>query len=138
MSSMFKKLLTIPTLFLLSPTSVLAQIPNTPGDAIGTITPPPGTREYMRGGTENQLLPFISTLLTVATVVAGLWVLINVILAAIGAITASGDAQAMSKVRTNLTNSFIGILLIVLAYTLAALAGAIFFGDPTLFINPTF
>lgn len=113
----------------------------TPSEAFGEIEPPPGTREYMikyGTGTSNTLLPFVSTLLTVAAVFMGLWVLINIFLAGYTALTSSGDAQAMTKVRTSITNSFIGLLLIVLAYTLAALAGTIFFGDATLFINPTF
>ncbi len=111
----------------------------TPKEALGVIAPPPGTEAYMATtGNENQLLPFISTLLTIVAVIAGIWVLINIFLAAYTAIMSSGDAQAMQKVRGNITNSVIGLLLIVLAYTLAALAGAIFFGKPDLFTNPTF
>ena len=111
-----------------------------PKDAIGEIARPPGTdvRISATGANENQLLPFISDLVTVVAVVAGIWVLINIFLAAYTAILSSGDAQAMQKVRNNITNSVIGLLLIVLAYTIAALAGAILFGDSNLFINPTF
>jgi hypothetical protein len=50
----------------------------------------------------------------------------------------SGDPQAMNKVKTSIVNSVIGLLLIVLAYTIAALAGTIFFGDPKIFTQPTF
>ena len=111
-----------------------------PKDAIGEIARPPGTdvRISATGANENQLLPFISDLVTVVAVVAGIWVLINIFLAAYTAILSSGDAQAMQKVRNNITNSVIGLLLIVLAYTIAALAGAILFGDSKLFTKPTF
>lgn len=106
-----------------------------PSAAIGTIEKPPGTSYYEVPGdpTVNQLPDFISTLLTVAAVAMGLWVLINIIIAGYTALTSGGDAQAMTKVRTSITNSVIGLLLIVLAYTLAALAGLIFFGDATFF-----
>lgn len=117
----------------------LAQINLTPKDAIGTVEPPPGTRDYIaKYGAGNQLLPFISTLLTVAAVFAGLWVMVNIFLAGYTSLTSNGDAAAMTKVRTSITNSVIGLLLIVLSYALAAIAGTIFFGDPTLFIKPTF
>lgn len=105
--------------------------------AIGTIEKPPGT-DVHSPGVVNQLPAFISTLLTLVAVAMGLWVLINIILAAYTALTSSGDAQAMTKVRTSITNSVIGLLLIVLAYTFAALAGLIFFGDPTLFTALSF
>jgi hypothetical protein len=119
----------------------LAQVTKTPKEALGEIDRPPGTDVYtLKYGnqTENSLLPFISTLLTIAAVLMGLWVLINIILAAYTALTSSGDAQALNKVKTSIINSVVGLLLIVLAYTIAALAGTIFFGDATLFTKPTF
>lgn len=109
----------------------------TPGAAIGQIEKPPGTTYYAPDNV-NQLPLFVSTLLTLMAVAMGLWVFINIILAGYTALTSSGDAQAMTKVRTSITNSVIGLLLIVLAYTLAALAGTILFGDATLFIDPSF
>ena len=112
-----------------------------PKDAIGQIAKPPGTDVRLgpnSANNENQLLPFISDLIAVAALVAGIWVLINIFLAAYTAILSNGDAQAMQKVRNNITNSIIGLLLIVLAYTIAALAGAILFGDSKLFTDPSF
>jgi hypothetical protein len=128
-------------LMILYPRSAFALTDVEPGDAIGTIERPRGTSNYTQeygNGTENSILPFISTLLTIAAVFMGLWVLINLFLAGYTALTSSGDPQAMTKVRTSITNSVIGLLLIVLAYTIAALAGTIFFGDATLFIQPKF
>lgn len=126
-------------IFLVFPPHLHAQTEVSIEEAIGFIEPPQGTKYYMENtGNENQLLPFISTLLTIAAVFLGLWVLLNIFLAGYTALNSSGDAAAMSKVRTSITNSAIGLLLIVLAYTLAALAGTIFFGDATLFIEPSF
>lgn len=106
-------------------------------DPIGTIEKPPGTSYYAPNST-NELPMFLSTMLTLVAVAMGLWVFFNIIIAAYTALTSSGDAQAMTKIRTSITNSVVGLLLIVLAYTLAALAGLIFFGDSKLFIQPEF
>lgn len=119
--------------------SLAAPYVATPEEAIGQIATPPGTAAYMKNtGTANQLLPFISTLLTIGAVMAGIWVLINILMAGYSAIMSNGDPGAMDKVKTAITNSVIGLLLIILAYTFAALAGTIFFGDAKLFIQPTF
>ncbi len=137
----FGKLIILLSFVIYSMPSIAYGAPysKTPEEALGVIMPPPGTEAYMATtGNANQLLPFVSTLLTIVAVIAGIWVLVNIFLAAYTAIMSSGDAQAMQKVRNNITNSVIGLLLIVLAYTIAALAGAIFFGDSNLFINPTF
>ncbi len=124
---------------LTNPSHILAAIATKPSEAIGQITPPPGTENYMKNtGNENQLLPFISTLLTIGALVAGIWVLVNIFLAGYSALTSQGDSGAMGKIRTSITNSVIGLALIVLAYTFAALAGTIIFGDATLFIKPKF
>ena len=124
------------SLFFFYPMHAAAVYSTNPTEAIGEIEKPVATK-YYAPTVENQLPRFISTMLTMVAVAMGLWVLINIILAGYISLTSNGDPQSMTKVRTSITNSFIGLLLIVLAYTLAALAGTIFFGDAQLFINPT-
>ena len=106
-------------------------------DAIGTIEPPPATVIHTPVAGENALLNYLSTFLKVGAVVAGVWVLINVILGAYTYLTGSGDAQTHQKARQWIINSVVGIVLIVLAYTIMAIIGTLFFGDPDIFINPT-
>lgn len=108
-----------------------------PSEAIGIIEKPPGTSYYAPTDV-NELPMFLSTMLTLVAIAMGIWVLINIIIASYTALTSNGDAQAMGKIRGSITNSVIGLLLIVLAYTFAALAGLIFFGDSKLFIAPQF
>ncbi|MFZ5438294.1 MAG: hypothetical protein ACOZAK_04560 [Patescibacteria group bacterium] len=112
------------------------QIVNAQGSSIfGTIKPPAGVDKYgdiQSGG----LLLFASNGIRLATTVAGVWVMLNFILAGWKYITSSGDSKAASEASTMMTNSIIGLAIIVGSYTLAAIAGLVFFGDATYILNP--
>ena len=104
----------------------------------GRVSPPAGVAGYNAGsGGQIGLLFFISNLIRVATVVAGIWVLINFILAGYEYITSQGDTGAHNKVKDRVTMSIIGLVIIVSAYVIAALIGLIIFGDASYFLNPT-
>jgi hypothetical protein len=66
----------------------------------------------------------------------GIWVIFNGILAGYHLLNSSGDAGGFEKARTQITQSTIGLLLIVLAYTFTGLVGFIFFGDASIFLDP--
>lgn len=102
----------------------------------GTIDKPPGVDRFGSDG-ENGILIFISNLLQLATVIAGLWVLLNFILAGFEYISSQGDSGAHAKVREKITNSVIGLVIIAVSYTLVAVIGLILFGDAAYFLNPT-
>ncbi|MDQ5950947.1 MAG: hypothetical protein QG639_224 [Patescibacteria group bacterium] len=108
---------------------------------IGTIDTPPGVAEYQAAaeaetGADIGIIYFISNLIKIFAVVAGIWTLFNVILAGYIYITGSGDAGAHQKVQTQVTNSIIGLVLIVLSFTFGGLIGLIFFGDATFILSP--
>jgi hypothetical protein len=124
---------------LMMPTSIVrAQTAVTPEQALGTITPPPVTAAYMDDSGDNALLNFVSVLLAVATVIAGIWVFVNLIFAGYSYLTGSGDPKSHQNARQWIINSVIGIFLIVIAYAITALVGLLLFGDANFFINPTF
>ncbi|HEX9817328.1 MAG TPA: hypothetical protein VGA89_00310 [Patescibacteria group bacterium] len=103
----------------------------------GTIQAPAGVDRYNLADESGiGLITFISNLIRVATVVAGVWVMINFILAGWKYIIGSGDSKAPSEASQMMTNSLIGLAIIVGAYTLAAVIGLIFFGDATFIISP--
>lgn len=105
---------------------------------IGTIDVPPGVDVYQEAsGAEIGIIYFISNLIKIFAVVAGVWTLFNVVLAGYIYLAGSGDAGAHEKVRTQITNSAIGLILIVLSYTFGGLIGLIFFGDASFILNPT-
>lgn len=123
---------------------LLAQVPpaqtDTAGEGIlGTVQPPKGVDAFniaAGGATEGiGILIFISSLIRIATVVAGIWVLFNFITAGYDYITA-GDSKANQKVREKLTNSILGLVIIVAAYVIIAVFGLILFGDSSYFLNP--
>lgn len=119
--------------------SLLAAVDST-NDIIGTVSPPPGVMTYneQAGGADSiGILIFISNLIRLGTVIAGIWVLFNFITAGYIYITSSGDSSAHKKVTEQLTNSVIGLVLIVVSYTIAGLLGLIIFGDPSYILNPS-
>ncbi len=107
------------------------------GTIFGQIETPPGVTLFNAQGTNGiGLIPFISNLIKLATIVAGLWVMINIILAGYIFITSSGDSSAYGKVKDKITMSVIGLIIIVAAYTITALVGLLFFGDAGYILSP--
>lgn len=108
-------------------------------DVFGRLEAPPGTERFQAQMEDSQdiaLILFLSRMITLAAVVAGLWVFLNVILAGYHYIFAGGDSGTHTKVKDYLTNSALGILLILTAYTIAAILGLLIFGDATFILNP--
>ncbi|MEX0896304.1 MAG: hypothetical protein WDZ94_05250 [Patescibacteria group bacterium] len=111
----------------------------TPMEAIGTIETPPGVEEYQnRSGDPDSiaLIFFISNMISIFTVIMGIYVLFNFIIAGMTYVASSGDAGTHEKVRQNITQSVIGLVLIVMAYTITGLISYIFFGDPAFILSP--
>lgn len=107
---------------------------------IGTINPPPGVDKWQvkaqSQGADIGLIYFMSNMIKLFSVVMGIWVLYNGILAGYLFLNSSGDSGTFEKARTQITQSAIGLLVIVMAYTLTGLVGLIFFGDAAIFLNP--
>jgi hypothetical protein len=104
---------------------------------IGEVTPPQGVAEYNEGG-QIGIFRFGSVLMKLAAIVAGIWVMANIIIAGYEYITSSGDAGVHTKVRDRLTWSVVGLIVIVVAYAGAGILGLIFFGDASFILNPIF
>ena len=105
----------------------------------GAIEAPPGVAELNaqdESGNNIGLLIFISNMIKVVSIVAGVWVMFNFIIAGFTYITANGDSSAYSKIGEKLSLSVSGLVLIVAAYTIAGILGLIIFGDATYIINP--
>jgi hypothetical protein len=119
---------------------MLQLIAQAPADFIGTIEKPEGLEAFdtAAGGGENiGLLIFISNLVKVGTVVAGIWVMFNIIFAGWMYITGSGDSGVHGKVKDSITNSIIGLIVMVAAYTIMGMVGLLLFGRADYFLNPT-
>ncbi len=103
----------------------------------GNVTPPQGVQAYdAAAGGNIGLLLFLSNMIKLVTVGAGLFVVFNVVYAGIMYVSSMGDSSVHAKVRDQLTYSVIGLVLIAASYAIAILVGFIFFGDPGFIINP--
>jgi len=103
----------------------------------GEIEAPAGVSELndqSEGGV--GLLLFISNIIKLISIVAGIFVLFNFVSAGFTYITANGDSGAYSKIGEKLSLSVTGLLLIVASYTIAGIIGLIVFGDATYIISP--
>lgn len=128
---------TISLLSLILPISVSAADVK---DIFGSISPPPGVAEYnQQAGPDGiGIIIFISRVIRVATIFAGVWSLVNFILAGWDYINSSGDPKAHTSVSNKLLNTVIGLALIVLSYTIAGIIGLVIFGDASYILNPKF
>lgn len=103
--------------------------------AFGTIEPPQGVAAYNTGA-DIGILIFLTRIIQLIFVVAGIWVIYNIISAGFIYLGSEGDPKAHSKVKDQITMSVIGLLIIVSAYGFASLIGLIFFNNPTFILNP--
>lgn len=104
----------------------------------GTIEAPQGVAEYNQAaGGGIGLLIFMSRIVQFIFVIGGIIVVYNFISAGFVYLTSEGDAKAHEKVKNQVTYSVIGLVMLVLSFGFASLLGALFFGNPTFFLNPT-
>ena len=68
----------------------------------------------------------ISGVIGMLTVVATIWFMIQILIAGISWITAGGDKNKLTEARERLTNAFIGLLIVVSAWAILAIAGQFF------------
>ncbi len=107
-------------------------------EIFGTVEAPKGVAAFNeQAGGGIGLLIFISNMIKLGTVIAGIWVLFNFIQAGFTYITSSGDSGAHKKVTDQLTMSVIGLVIIVTAYTLIAVISLLLFGKADYILNPT-
>jgi hypothetical protein len=111
---------------------------------IGGVSPPSSVRNLnllaqMRSGESSGigLVIFLSRALRLFTIVVGLFVIANVLMAAYDYITEADSADVMTKVKEKFTYTALGLAIIVGAYTLAAIVGLLFFGDAGFILSPT-
>lgn len=109
-------------------------------DVIGTINVTTGILKNKAIESTGQLtgiMMLLNSILKLAFVVAGIWAFLNFIIAGYGFLSAGGDAKAVGKAWDRIWQSFVGLLVIVSSFLLAAIAGMLLFGDATAILNPT-
>lgn len=111
-------------------------------DTIGPIDAPPGVdyqnaRAGLTDPNDVAIFFFLSNLLKVVNVIAGVWVAFNIVLAAFNYLSGQGSPDAHKKVRDKLTMSVVGLFILVIAYAAVAMLSMLFFGDASYILRPT-
>jgi hypothetical protein len=105
-------------MYLLLTGTVLAQNP------WGTIIPPPGV------STDITLIgTLIANLIRLLIVAAGIYAVINFILAGYGFMSAGGDPKRVADAWAKIWQTILGLIVVVGAYVIASVVSRILFGD---------
>ena len=89
------------------------------------------------GSTTTGPVTFLSNIFQLVALAAGLFALFNLVIAGMQYISSQGDPQRIEKAQKMMTMSLIGLVIIVMAYAIAAILGGLLFGDPGFLFNPT-
>lgn len=102
----------------------------------GNIAPPPGIDQYVSkaGNQGGAIFLFFSNLLKIAGVIAGLYALVQLILAGYTYISSSGDTKNTEKAWAMIWQSLLGLFIVASAFTIASVLGKILNID---ILNPT-
>jgi hypothetical protein len=79
-------------------------------------------------GQGGGLIIIISNLYRLAIVLAGIYTLINLVLAGYGYLSAGGDAKLVQKSQERIWRSIIGLVIVASSLLIAAIIGYIIFG----------
>lgn len=77
-----------------------------------------------------------SSILSLLTTLAGIFVMVNFIIAGYGYLAANGNPQQIANAGNKILQSLIGLIIIAAAYIIAAIIGFVFFNDPGFLIKP--
>lgn len=103
-------------------------------DLVGSITSPlEGGYSSVQGGAVGL---FITNVLRLFFVVAGIMALLNFLVAGFKFINAGGDSKAISAAWDKIWQSLMGLVIIVGSFAIAAIFGQLIFHNPTFILNP--
>jgi hypothetical protein len=98
---------------------------------IGTIDNPlPSYGSYLSA---TRLLSNIIRLLIVG---AGLYALVNFVIAGIGFINSAGNPEGIQKSWAKIYQSIIGLAVVMLSFAFAAILGMLLYGNPSAILQP--
>lgn len=106
-------------------------------DIFGKVVAPPGVDKFVSPVPGGGLIIFISNLIKVITIIAGLFGLFNIISAGYTYLGSSGNPKAAEEAGQKLLFSFIGLAIIVGSFTITAIVSLILFGNAGYILNPT-
>lgn len=108
----------------------------TPEEIVGSIDVPKGVDLINEEAGGIGAVLFISNMITFVIILSGLWTLLNIIFAAFAYLTGGGKPDSHVKAKDRLLMSVVGLLLIIVSYTIAALIGLVFYDNATYILTP--
>lgn len=109
---------------------------------VGCLTAPSGVQPLPSVGaggavTLGPVILLLNLGFKLAFIGAGLYAFINLITAGYQFISAGGDAKVVTAAWNKIQQTFMGVIIIVSSFLIAAIMGRIIFGDATYFLQPT-
>jgi hypothetical protein len=96
----------------------------------GTVEPPPVVNSLAPGGNISGLQVLLTIILRSLVVGAGIYAVINFVLAGYWYLGGSGDPKKVWDATNKIWHSVIGLILAAGAFVLAAILGQILFNNP--------
>lgn len=104
---------------------------------IGVISPMiKGPAGITKAGELTGIVILVNIVLRIIFIIAGIWALFNIVIAGLNFVNAGGDPKKVAAAWEKIWMSFVGLLIIVSSFLIAAVIGIILFGDPTFILNP--
>ena len=94
----------------------------------GTVNPPPGVNAFDGGNLEGLPL-FINVILRTLIMGAGLFALVNFVLAGYAFMSAGGDPQKIQGAWAKIWQTILGLIITAGAFVIATIIGLLIFGD---------
>jgi len=94
----------------------------------GTVVAPPGVSTYGSLGS-GGLGDFIANGIRLLIVIAGIYAVINFVLAGYGFMSAGGDPKKVADAWAKIWQTILGLVLVVGAYVIGSIISRILFGD---------
>lgn len=107
-------------------------------DVLGKVTPPPGTPNIATTDPTNGLVRIFNVGLNLVLIAAGLYTLLNLILAGYMYVTSAGDAKRVQEANMRITFTVVGLAIIAVAPLIAALIGIAVYGRWDAILVPEF
>src|SRR5258708_6855480 len=101
-----------------------------------TMKAPHGVSKFSTGTNGEGLIVFVSNLIKLVTIIAGLFGLFNIISAGYTFLGSDGNPKAAEEAGNKLFMSLIGLIIIVGSFAITAIVSLILFGDATYILNP--
>jgi len=110
------------------------------GDFFGGITPPEAIKKLTPAGKEAGnpagMIILFNNILRFLIIGAGIYALLNFIMAGYSFISAGGEPKNIEKAWGKIWQSMVGLFIIAASFALAALLGQILFGDAKAILQP--